>query len=225
MPKHYATLILEKTNKKIVLNDCLKAESLNKLKKELGEQNLEMTIFSIVWDLSHLFNSKYAPTDMQIRFFSEQFLEKYGYESLDDLILCLKNAAVGMYGNVNHTTIDPPQLFEWFKIHLNQKYEEKEKQLHHKKITITEQVSQNEINKAYCKMIREDLKANRPPKKTMNQIREESELKQWNFIEPYLEQLDKNYLSELLEKYLNKDGDYSEQITKLQTIIKNKNNE
>jgi hypothetical protein len=134
---------------------------MNKLVKSFGELNIEMSVFAIVAEYMEHFNVKMSMTDKQIQFFSEQFVEQFGHESLDDLILCLKSAAGGKFGEI-YNSIDPPILFKWFRLHLDSKYQEREKIEGRKKITMLKQEEDSpvhqELNKTWSKKIREELK-------------------------------------------------------------------
>ncbi len=146
--------------KGIKLIDCLTAPSLKKLIKDNGEESVQMTIEAILLASMDNFNVKYHLTDVQIEFFAEAFVEEFGYETIDDLIVCLKSAAKGKFGEI-YSAIDPPTLFKWFRLHLDLKYQQKENLLHRKKITNLQQQEESpvnkELNKTYCKQIREEL--------------------------------------------------------------------
>ena len=141
---------------------------MNKLVKQFGELNIEMSVFAIVAEYMDNFNVKMSMTDNQIQFFSEQFVELYGNESIDDLILCLKSAAGGRFGEI-YSAIDPPVLFKWFRMHIDLKYQEKEKEQHRKKTAMQKQVDESpvnhELNKLMGKQLRDNMKQKAEEKK------------------------------------------------------------
>ena len=167
LPKELTTLILNKSNATLTLNDCLESDSLNKLKRQHSEQSLEIAVFGVVAEHMNLFNAKFHMSDFQIKFFSKTYIQKYGHETLDDLIICLQSAASGEYGII-YNSIDPAIIFEWIMKHLDNKYQQKENLLQRKKITNLQQMNDSpvnkELNKTYCKQIREELEEKRKKK-------------------------------------------------------------
>ncbi len=162
------TLLTETSSVEISLNKCLESDSLNKLKKKIGENNVKITIVLVVTEKMQLFNAKYHMTDIQIKFFSEMYLKKYGYETIHDLAACLNEAASGAFGTI-YNSIDPATVFEWIIKHLDNKYQQKENLLHRKKITNLQQSENSpvnkELNKTYCKQIRQELADKKKKKK------------------------------------------------------------
>ena len=160
MPTDLGTLIVRKSESRIKIVDCIEADSMKKLVKQFGELNIEMSVFAIVAEYMENFNVKMSMSDNQIQFFSEAFVEDFGHESIEDLIVCLKSAAGGKFGEI-YNAIDPPTLFKWFRMHLDNKYQQKENLLQRKKNANLQQQEQNtinkELNKTYCKQIREEL--------------------------------------------------------------------
>jgi hypothetical protein len=142
------------------ISDCLTAPSIKSLIRNNSEEEVLMTIEAILFASMQNFNVKYHLTDAQIEFFSEAFIEEFGHESIDDLIVCMKTAAKGSFGEI-YNAIDPPTLFKWFRLHLDTKYQEKEKQWNRKKISSMNQCDDSPINQKlnqeFCKKIRQEL--------------------------------------------------------------------
>jgi len=183
-------------------------------------------VVGIVVEYSQLFNVKMQMSDVQINFFAEQFISEYGYESLDDLIYCIKNAAMGKYGEL-YNSIDPPKMFEWFKLHLEQKAEAREKLQQSKKISITKQLEKNEINQRlnaeWSGKVLDKIHANKPKKKTMDEIKRQQHIDHWNKLKPQLHKMDKEFLQEILQNFkLKNDYDYTEEIQTIKQIINEK---
>ena len=151
----------EQNQKGITLLDCIEAPSVKKLIKNNGETNVQITIESIILMGMDNFNVKFHLTDKQIAFFAEGFIEDFAHESIDDLILCLKHAARGKYGEI-YNAIDPPILFKWFRLHLENKSIEMERLQGRKKNTMQKQCDESpvnhELNKQMSQKIREELK-------------------------------------------------------------------
>jgi len=122
---------------------------------------VEVTIIAVMSNFLKLFNVKYTMNDLQISVFAERFIEEYEHESIEDLIVCLKSASVGSFGEINHT-IDSPIVFKWFRMHLDNKYIKKEQILQKKKKLHLKESKENpinhQLNKEWSQKIREGLK-------------------------------------------------------------------
>lgn len=70
----------------------------------------------------------------QVTTLSEDILEVYKYESVEDITLCLKRARQGYYMDVNnYGKINMLVFKQWMAIHLDMKYQAKEKQIESQK--------------------------------------------------------------------------------------------
>ena len=138
------------------------------MKKQFGDEPIFVSIVNLIVKKMKLFNTTSKMTDVQIGFFTHSFIEEFKHESISDLALCLTNAAMGKFGKL-YGAIDPPIVFEWFRMHLDIKSQHNEKIQHRKKTTMQKQVDESpvnhELNKQMIKIIREDMKQKAEDKK------------------------------------------------------------
>ena len=131
------------------------------MKKQFGDEPIFFSIVNLIVKKMKLFNTTSKMTDVQIGFFTHSFIEEFKHESISDLALCLTNAAMGKFGKL-YGAIDPPIVFEWFRMHLDIKSQHNEKIQQRKKTTMQKQVDESPVNKALNKemsrMIRMNLK-------------------------------------------------------------------
>lgn len=66
------------------------------------------------------FNIKRNMTESQIETFVEDFLDRYKYESVEDLNIFLRKVRTGGFGQI-YESLDGAKLFDWFKEHLEEK--------------------------------------------------------------------------------------------------------
>lgn len=64
-------------------------------------------------------------------------LESYPAETIEDVMLCFKNAKQGKYGKI-YNRIDGQIIFEWFRQYLDEKYEYLEQKRHQEKYEIND---------------------------------------------------------------------------------------
>jgi hypothetical protein len=68
-------------------------------------------------------------SDNAVRMMVEDILEKYGYESFEDIVLCLKSGRRGDYGN-HYNKLNGVVFGEWMAQHLDKKAALRELMLH-----------------------------------------------------------------------------------------------
>ena len=103
------------------MTELIRAEGVS---KEAIKKEIQMSILKCSESLG------VAMTPDQVTTLSEDILEVYKYESVEDITLCLKRARQGYYMDVNnYGKINMPVFKQWMAIHLDMKYQAKEKQL------------------------------------------------------------------------------------------------
>ena len=106
--------------------ELIRAEGVS---KEAIKKEIQMSILKCSESLG------VAMTPDQVTTLSEDILEVYKYESVEDITLCLKRARQGYYMDVNnYGKINMPVFKQWMSIHLDMKYEAKEKQIQAQKV-------------------------------------------------------------------------------------------
>lgn len=129
-------------------------------------------------------------------------LESYPAETIEDVMLCFKNAKQGKYGKI-YNRIDGQIIFEWFRQYLDEKYEYLEQKRHQEKYEINDR--NNETLGMLSSLIEPIIiKAkldNQPPPLKSRQLDEKSEIET---IQNNLHILPTNQLKSLLHDYETK---------------------
>ena len=118
--------LIKANTKEITLHDAIKAPILKKVEKEHGKGVTVQMILQIVMDGVNAIGLEV--TDKQLEIFSEDFLEVYYTDSLEDLVMMFKYLRRGELGTI-YNRLDVPTLFEAYKKYLDKKWERKEKEL------------------------------------------------------------------------------------------------
>lgn len=202
---------------KITVKDCLTATTINRTVKQYGEDTVTAIVVNIISQKMELFNVHTRMNTAQIIFFADAFIEKYKWDSLEDLVVCLNKAAMGEFGEIKYS-IDPQKVFGWLTIHFEEKSQQREAKAIKEKHTFIEKQPTNELAAEWCKKIREELKAKEPKKLTLDEVRRRDHFARWGLIKLHLEQLDVEYLKKLLADFKQKTNDIY--IVEKQTLAK-----
>jgi hypothetical protein len=116
--------------KKITITKCLEAKTVNEIEKLIGEQDLLKIVSFMITTCIANFNVTTKPSlkqqEIQIYTMTNDFIDKYKSESLEDFALCFKKARQADLGT-SYNRIDSETLFGFMKIHLESKAEERER--------------------------------------------------------------------------------------------------
>lgn len=110
-----------------------------------AKQNEEIairTVTGILLMATEFFNVSSPMTEVQAVQTAALFLDQYPAETIEDLILCLKNAKLGRYGKI-YKGIDGKVIFDWFGQYLQEKYERFEQIKQAEKIESSERMKAN----------------------------------------------------------------------------------
>ena len=91
--------------------------------------DLRKAIHGLILILGEQFNVSRPMSQNQVSFIVETFIRDYSMENIDDIALFCQRAATGRYGKA-YGGLDQPTILEWFSKYLDEKYEEKETQIH-----------------------------------------------------------------------------------------------
>ena len=112
-------------------SDCIDAvPMINHINQGLTGE-VSMIIGKAIWKVSRGLDIQMS--DDQISIIVEDILEKYRYESVEDILYCLKKGRQGSYGN-NYAKFNMIVFSEWMNQHLEQKYIAKETKLTESKL-------------------------------------------------------------------------------------------
>lgn len=115
--------------RRLSIDHALQAPSISKVSRQHGEVNVLKAITGALMVSCEYFNTTVPFTESQAVQTASLFIDQYGAESLEDILICLKNAKAGAYGTL-YNRIDGQVIFGWFQQYLDKKYERLE-QIHH----------------------------------------------------------------------------------------------
>lgn len=119
--------------RRLTIDDAIKARSIQAISREIGEMNVIKAITGALMLTGEYFNTSTPLSESQAIQTASLLLDQYGTESLEDILLCLRNAKTGQYGTV-YNRFDGLVVFEWFARYLDQKYERLEQIKHNQQM-------------------------------------------------------------------------------------------
>jgi hypothetical protein len=108
------------------------------VKQTLGEADLTKLVIVILKNFCDAMNVKESMNALQIIDTANAFIDKYTHSSVDDLIVCLKNAKAGKYGKI-YNRLDQQVIFDF----LTQYEQEKVNHLENKQLDYKAQEASN----------------------------------------------------------------------------------
>jgi hypothetical protein len=118
-------LILEKN---MNLEKAIEGTKIKSLEKSLGEINLVKVVTYLLMRFSESFNVGKNITNNQAPLIAIDIIEKYPYETIEDLVLMLKQARQGIIGDGRDYKLDGQNILnKWFPEYLEKKYIEFER--------------------------------------------------------------------------------------------------
>lgn len=151
---------LVKVEKQVTLEKAITGKK-NYLHLKDNEELAVRSVTGLLLMFSEYFNVSSTFTEVQAVQTASLFLEEYPVESIEDLILCLKNAKLGKYGKI-YNRIDGSMLFEWFSKYLDEKYSFIEEKRHNEKF---EQQSNSTIENPKVLSVINEIAAKALPEK------------------------------------------------------------
>lgn len=194
----------------ITIQQALNAKPVALLVKEVGTGSIMKAITGLVLMASDYFNYPDPITEGQAASFAGTFLEYYGEDSLEDLIVCIKEAKVGKYKRVYR--LDGQVIFDWFREYLLTKSEAREKILHNEKHShngageVLHDKTQEAIS-TVLKTIETSREQLKQEKIRLNQEAKAKQAASWNQHMEKMKQLismaDKETLQQLKQQYVS----------------------
>lgn len=215
---------LVKIEKNITLDIAIKAKKNIQHSRE-NEENAIRTVTGILLMSSEYFNVGNKLNEIQAVQTASLFLEQYPIESIEDLILCLKNAKTAKYGKIYR--VDGETIFKWFQLYLNEKYERFEQIKQNEKIEANELLN-NSFTADQLKSIEElihSIKINQKEKLQPDRITDKKHLSEFkqniNYYSPEdLEILKAQFIQLSENSFFSKYDDYIELINNRQYELK-----
>lgn len=115
--------------KNLTLSNAIDGTKLKTLEKEVGEIGTITAICYLINRFNANFNVGKSLTPQQAAMLASDIVEKYPYETIEDIVLILKQARQGLIGDGKDFKLDGQNfLTKWFPEYLDNKYAEVERQ-------------------------------------------------------------------------------------------------
>lgn len=115
--------------KNLTLSSAIDGTNLKKLEREIGEVNTITAICYLINRFNSNFNFGKSLSIQQSALLASDLVEKYPYETIEDVVLMLKQVRQGIIGDGKDYKLDGQNvLTKWMPEYLDKKYEEVERQ-------------------------------------------------------------------------------------------------
>jgi hypothetical protein len=181
-------LILEKN---MNLQKAIDGTKIIKLEKTLGEINMVQVVTYLLMRFSESFNVGKNITNTQAPLIAIDIIEKYPYETIEDLVLLLKQVRQGIIGDGKDYKLDGQNILnKWFPEYLEKKYIEFERMKKQENV-----ISQDE------KDLRNNAVAQLYAKRNSQKARKEREEKTKLEIDEMVKNMDRQMLEDTIASW------------------------
>lgn len=201
-------VVLEKN---ISIQKAIDGTKLSKLEKQIGDFGIITAICYLLNRFNTNFNVGKKLTSEQSALLASDIVEKYPYETIEDIVLMLKMVRQGIIGDGKDYKLDGQNIMtKWFPEYLEKKYEEFERQKKKEQSEINKLSNDNAVEQYYAKIRREKAK-----KEKEKQIHEE--------IDIMVSSMDRQMLEDTILEWSKKDElkQYIDYLKRKRLIIKN----
>ncbi len=144
--------------KNMTIINAIDGTKLLKLQKAVGEINVAKAITYFIIRFSEGFNVGKNITSSQASMIAVDIMEKYPYETIEDVLLMFKQVRQGIIGDGKDYKLDGQNVFtKWFPEYLDKKYAEVE--LMNKKHQDSFKTENNAVEKFYANQREKKAKA------------------------------------------------------------------
>jgi hypothetical protein len=105
----------DRTIRELTIERAMDGKKLYQLRK-VDEPSLILLISQVLTHQLSQFNVKNTMNDEQIVTFVQEYVEKYSVNTVRDLMMCMKLASEGKFGQ-DYNRIDGPTLFRWLTLY------------------------------------------------------------------------------------------------------------
>lgn len=162
-------LILEKN---MTITKAIDGTKIKSLERALGEINMVKVVTYLLMRFSESFNVGKNITNAQAPLIAIDIIEKYPYETIEDVVLLLKQVRQGIIGDGKDYKLDGQNILnKWFPEYLEKKYIEFERIKKHEN-SISEKeinIQANAVQQFYDKRKQEKIKKEEH-EKTLSEI-------------------------------------------------------
>ena len=191
--------------KNLSISNAIDGIKLRKLEKEVGEVNTITAICYLLNRFNANFNVGKSLTTQQSATLASDIVEKYPYETIEDIVLMLKQVRQGIIGDGKDFKLDGQNvLAKWMPDYLDRKYAEVERQ--NQKANEVLPTENNAVEQFYAKMRAKKAKEEKDARvksqidemvKSMDRAMLEDTIAEWSKKEdmkPYLDYLKRKRL-------------------------------
>lgn len=181
--------------KNLSISNAIDGTKLCKLEKSVGEINTITAICYLINRFNSNFNVGKSLTQTQSALLASDIVEKYPYETIEDIVLMLKQVRQGIIGDGKDYKLDGQNvLAKWFPEYLDKKYAELERQ--HKKLQSETIAEQNDKNHPVMQFY-----AKRRAQKAKEEKRKQTELE----IDEMVKNMDRQMLEDTISDWDKKE--------------------
>lgn len=145
-------VVLEKN---ISIQTAIDGTKLSKLERQIGDFGIITAICYLLNRFNTNFNVGKKLTGEQSALLASDILEKYPYETIEDVFLMLKMVRQGIIGDGKDYKLDGQNVMtKWFPEYLEKKYEAFERQKQKEQSELNNSNSDNAVEQYYAKMRR-----------------------------------------------------------------------
>jgi len=194
--------------KNLTISNAIDGTKLRKLEKEVGEVNTITAICYLLNRFNANFNVGKSLTTQQSATLASDIVEKYPYETIEDIVLMLKQVRQGIIGDGKDFKLDGQNvLAKWMPDYLDRKYAEVERK--NQKANESLASENNAVEMFYAK--RREQKA-----------REEREQKAKAHIDEMVKSMDRHMLEDTIADWSKKEEmkPYLDYLKRKRLIIK-----
>lgn len=143
-------IVLEK---KLSIVEAIDGTKLSKLERSIGDFGIITAICYLLKRFNSSFNVGKSLNDNQAALLASDIVEKYPYETIEDIVLMLKQVRQGIIGDGKDYKVDGQNvLAKWFPEYLEKKYQELERIKKKELSELNSSNSENAVSKYYEKM-------------------------------------------------------------------------
>jgi len=142
--------------KNISVSNAIDGTKLSKLERHIGDFGIITAICYLLNRFNTNFNVGKKLTGEQSALLASDIVEKYPYETIEDVVLMLKMVRQGILGDGKDYKLDGQNVMtKWFPEYLEKKYEEFERQKKKEISEINSKNSDNAVEQYYAKIRRQ----------------------------------------------------------------------
>lgn len=143
-------IVLEK---KLSIVEAIDGTKLSKLERNIGDFGIITAICYLLKRFNSSFNVGKSLNDNQAALLASDIVEKYPYETIEDIVLMLKQVRQGIIGDGKDYKVDGQNvLAKWFPEYLEKKYQEFERLKKKELSELNSSNQDNAVSKYYEKM-------------------------------------------------------------------------